>query len=242
MSKPESIVYIDKAAAFYELPAHATGVIRMDVEAAFKRLDLHTGQKARELLENDPYNVHPITYDTIAKLVDNTADSKIAVLVYDRPAKNNGEMRLAGLSSVGIGGHVEHPDVARGAQGQIDLFATVTSAGLRELQEEVKLSHPPVSLPIEALIFDPSNEVGKVHLGVWGLAWVSSESEIIDSEDQLLNARWELLEDIDTSKFENWSKMVIEQMQSLYLPKKAGDHDGDMYEDGHDRLRALAEQ
>lgn len=246
MSKPESIVYIDKAAVFYELPARAAGVIECDVEAMFKNLDIHTGQASRDLLENNPYKLHPITYGTIGKWVDvagaERVETELAILVYDRPVKGNGEVRLSGMSSIGIGGHYERFDVKHNDDGSIALYKTTVETGLREKNEEVTLDHMVTDATPTAVIYDPSDNVGLYHLGVWGLSMVPSETEIVGSEDQILNPRWELLESINPAKFESWSRLLIAHLQSNYLPKKAGDHDGDMYEDGHDRLRALAEE
>lgn len=216
MSKPEVIVAIDKAQVFYTLPAYANGVMESNVFEIFKDLNMYASTRSRGLMENHPYELHPINYHAVIKLVDAAGPDRVEtetyIFVYDRPSKGNGEARLAGLSSIGIGGHVERYDVHHTEEGCIDLWETVVATGLREVQEEVKLSHPPLELPVRGFIYDTSNEVGRVHLGVWGVAEVPAECEILETEDQLLNGRWENIRDIDPAKFESWSKLLLEHL------------------------------
>jgi predicted NUDIX family phosphoesterase len=77
--------------------------------------------------------------------------------VYTRTTKQ-GEERLHGKRSVGVGGHVSTIDAAKGPPYEYGL--------VRELNEEVTVNcRHDVQAPA-ALINDDSNDVGKVHLGV----------------------------------------------------------------------------
>lgn len=240
IAKPEVIVAIDKAQVFYNLPARASGVLESNVFEIFKNLDIYASTRVRGLMENHPYELHPINYHLLIKQISTAGRHgtipETYVFVYDRPIKGNGEERLAGLSSVGVGGHVERYDVKYNPNGSINLWETITTTGLRELQEEVKLTKAPLELPVRGFIYDTSNDVGRVHLGVWGVAEVPEDTEILGTEDQLLNGRWENIRDIDTSKFESWSKLLLEH---LCPPPKDADRE---FEDGHDALRHAAEQ
>ena len=70
----------------------------------------------------------------------------------------SGEKRLHAKRSVGIGGHISRED----AEGGSDVYATGMQ---RELAEEVVIKAEYTETR-EGLIYDPSSDVGKVHLGV----------------------------------------------------------------------------
>jgi predicted NUDIX family phosphoesterase len=83
-----------------------------------------------------------------------------AVFAYRR--RGDGESRLRGLVSIGVGGHINAGDCS-GLTG----YVGVGAGFLRELDEEVILTPPGGSdMQWLGVIDDDSDEVGKVHLGV----------------------------------------------------------------------------
>jgi predicted NUDIX family phosphoesterase len=83
-----------------------------------------------------------------------------AVFAYRR--RGDGESRLRGLVSIGVGGHINADDCS-GLTG----YVGVGAGFLRELDEEVVLI-PPGGTDLQWLgvINDDTDEVGRVHLGV----------------------------------------------------------------------------
>lgn len=80
-------------------------------------------------------------------------------LFHYRRGKGVGESRLAGLLSIGLGGHINPSDAG-------SLQETSYRAGLaRELAEEIASMAPSHSRPL-GLVNDDSNDVGRVHLGI----------------------------------------------------------------------------
>jgi predicted NUDIX family phosphoesterase len=132
------------------------------------------------------------------------------VFVYRR-GKLQGEKRLLGNYSMGIGGHISISDPT--------LFGTTYQAGLqRELDEEVSIESPSTQR-IVALLNDDSNEVGKVHMGI--VHAIHLEKPLVKPKEKSINetgflSREELQKDID--KFENWSQICIQNIERVLKP------------------------
>lgn len=82
------------------------------------------------------------------------------VLSYVRKA---GDARLVGRTSIGVGGHIHPSDMA----GDVPTLSTFATAAMREIEEELG----PGTVTIDdsrwmGWLNDPSDDVGKVHLGV----------------------------------------------------------------------------
>ena len=108
----------------------------------------------RSQMETDPSYKQLIPYVLLQWTDD---DGTVKLFTYTRGG-GSGEARLHAKRSIGIGGHISREDAADGA----DPYAT----GMRrELAEEVQLGSDYTETR-EGLIYDPSNEVGRVHLGV----------------------------------------------------------------------------
>lgn len=115
-----------------------------------------------------------------------------------------GEKRLHALRSVGIGGHISREDTSGS-----DLYRTGMQ---RELDEEVVFDQTgPES--IVGLIYDPSNDVGKVHLGVVHLMRLSGPS-VRAREVDLLEAGFLPLSQIrsEIDRLETWSRLALEAL------------------------------
>ncbi len=157
----------------------------------------------RKEAESDPAYKQLIPYAVLH------CDDK--VFVYRR-GKLQGEKRLLGNYSLGIGGHISISDPT--------LFGTTYQAGLqRELDEEVSLESR-YTQRIVALLNDDSNEVGKVHFGI--VHAIALEKPFVRPKEKSINETGfldadKLQRDID--KFENWSKICIENIHRVIAHK-----------------------
>ncbi|HAC91062.1 MAG TPA: phosphoesterase [Planctomycetaceae bacterium] len=122
------------------------------------------------------------------------------VFQYTR-GKGQGEKRLHALRSVGIGGHISREDAA----GE-DLYR---SGMMRELTEEMIIDSP-YQEELVGFIYDDTNAVGRVHLGVVHRLTLDQpaararESELTDSgfvSVHYLKSQWERLE--------SWSQLCL---------------------------------
>lgn len=119
-----------------------------------------------------------------------------------------GEPRLAGLRSLGVGGHVNATDGTVGAEG-------LDRAIRRELAEEVVLTETP-TLRYLGVINDDSTEVGRVHLGLVALAEL--RRPLVRLRDPtLVDGRFDaparLLD--QASAFEGWSRLCLPALINL---------------------------
>lgn len=127
------------------------------------------------------------------------------IFTYERGGKG-GEARLHGNLSVGLGGHVDelpHPHT---------LLQRLQLEAQRECEEEakVKLQRPP---EFNHMLFDGTNAVGRVHLGLWAIAPFDHSQLLVLEEGMIENGRWEsparLLQPDMFQRLENWSKLVV---------------------------------
>lgn len=207
----------------------------------------------RQYLENDPDFLQFIPY-----LILRTGGTDAHKVVgYNRPPAT-GESRLAGNFSIGLGGHVEPHDLAyplvkhsvdeRKACNFPASFSDVLSmCSQREMLEEVKPSwnnaagetvSPEVYAtefgPV-ALIYDTSNDVGKVHLGlvyVVHLHGVSPAEDLIlgisaNSPDEVRDIRFLTKEEaLNQESPESWTSLVLRHETDLLgLPCPRSDED-----------------
>lgn len=132
-----------------------------------------------------------------------------SVFNYRRSAKA-GERRLAGLRSIGVGGHLNVGDV--GDQIGLDGLRRGIS---RELAEEVTLAEEP---PIRYLgiINDDTTDVGRVHIGLIALAELA-EPRVSLRDPTLLDGRFDRPETLvaRSSSFEGWSQLCLPALISL---------------------------
>ena len=129
------------------------------------------------------------------------------VFVYRR-GKLLAEKRLLGSYSLGIGGHISVTDPG--------LFGSSYDDGLkREINEEVTIeSH--YTQRVVALLNDDSNDVGKVHFGVVHV--LTLDKPLVKPREKSINETKflgisELQKDVE--KFENWSKICIQNIEQL---------------------------
>lgn len=166
----------------------------------------------RSIAENDPTHLQIIPYVVFIYRPKNL--NTIRAFAYRRGAQG-GESRLHAKWSVGIGGHVNDQD-----GGPFNHLAF--SKGMwREVNEEVRIVDY-VKTNYCGTIYDPSTEVGRVHLGVLQVIElldgyiVSKDPSIVDA--QLFTFGTLLSGVID---FEPWSQMVINGLFAILNGTKA---------------------
>nr|WP_263313044.1 NUDIX domain-containing protein [Mammaliicoccus sp. Marseille-Q6498] len=153
--------------------------------------------KRRGDMEEDPSYKQLISYC----ILENEDDE---VLVYER-LKGGGEGRLHGLSSIGVGGHMNDVSNAVNVEEVIRVNAE------RELEEEVGLNKEDVeNMELIGFINDDQNEVGKVHIGlVFKLSVNKSSVEAIETDTLRIN--WVKKENLaNEQNYETWSSLIIE--------------------------------
>ena len=155
----------------------------------------------RSQMETDPSFKQLIPY----VLLEWTSDEgEVHLFTYTRGG-GSGEARLHAKRSVGIGGHISREDAAGGA----DPYSTGMQ---RELSEEVVLETDYTETRV-GLIYDPSNDVGKVHLGVvhrftlHGPHVTSNETDLAEGGFVTLAS---LREQMD--RLETWSQLAIKAL------------------------------
>lgn len=125
-----------------------------------------------------------------------------------RRGKLQGEKRLLGNYSIGVGGHISTKDM--------NLFdIPYQEAMRRELNEELKIESP-FKEYIAALLNDDSNEVGRVHLGIIHILCLDKPL-VTRREQSIIEATFvdhsQLLKEIQ--KYENWSQLCIQKLERL---------------------------
>ncbi len=152
-------------------------------------------------METDPSYKQLIPY-VLLEWTDQ--DGSVMLFTYTRGG-GSGEARLHAKRSVGIGGHISEEDAAGGAD-------PYTTGMHRELAEEIKLDSG-YRETREGLIYDPSNEVGQVHLGVVH-RFVLESPHVESNEPDLAEGGFvgvaELKSQID--RMETWSQLAIEAL------------------------------
>jgi predicted NUDIX family phosphoesterase len=133
-------------------------------------------------------------------------DGKIAL--YQR-TKKGGENRLHNMHSIGFGGHIDAFDLAYDEDGIINLDKTIETSAQREIDEELLVSSI-VSKKHLGYIYDDSNPVGRVHIGVVE-QWELSSADIKSNEDEIHVVGLFSIEELKnyTGEMENWSSHII---------------------------------
>ncbi len=136
--------------------------------------------------------------------------------MYQR-GKGVGEARLAGNDSIGYGGHVDLADMIA-TNSIIDLRETLRVSAERELAEELIVLNPEgeavnigdvVHPQFRGLIYDKSNNVGMVHLGLVFVADLPVGFSVIPNEVELIpRLPMTASEILENDNAESWTKIV----------------------------------
>lgn len=159
--------------------------------------------KPRSQMETDPSFKQLIPY-VLLQYTDPSGIPRIFTYVRG----GGGERRLHEKMSIGIGGHINKQDIG---YSDHPYFAGMS----RELAEEVKINTTYTNTQV-GLIYDPSNEVGKVHLGIVHiLSLEECDGELVTpnesgiSKSGFLTVR-ELRENYE--QLETWSQICLDAL------------------------------
>ena len=155
----------------------------------------------RGQMETDPSYKQLIPY----VLLEWTNDSGLTHLFAYTRGGGSGETRLHAKRSVGIGGHISREDAAGGSD-------PYTTGMHRELAEEVNLGTDYRESCV-GLIYDPSNDVGKVHLGVVHRFQLESPT-VTSNEADLADGGFVQLDRLreERDRLETWSQLAIDAL------------------------------
>lgn len=135
-----------------------------------------------------------------------------------RRIPGTGEPDLAGRRSVGLGGHVNASDVCA-AEGE-GLSFVVWMAAQREVEEEmVQYAAWVTRFSPVALLYDPSNPVGRRHVGVVYRAEVGGRGDVL-LRPGLDHLGWQTPAEVlggDGPPLETWSRIVLGRPEVLGL-------------------------
>lgn len=139
-----------------------------------------------------------------------------------RRIPGTGEPDLAGRRSVGLGGHVNAADVVS-AEG-LDLAFVAWFAAQREASEEISedSSASVLSLKPVALLYDPSDVVGRRHVGIVYRAEIGGRGAI-RLRPGLESLGWKTPGEVlggDGPPLESWSRIVLGRPEVLGLEER----------------------
>lgn len=141
--------------------------------------------------------------------------------------KSGGEERLYGKHSIGFGGHIVKSDEENCPAAPASGIAAFWGGFHRELREELIIDSPPYTVQagdvvladmrhvVVGAIYDSSNEVGQVHLGLAVCCDVPVPA-IYPNEPAVSRLHWcdgKQLQNNDLHMFENWSQILISNLQ-----------------------------
>ncbi|UBH12409.1 NUDIX domain-containing protein [Macrococcus armenti] len=199
----EQIIVVDRETIFSHEKNHFNGFISMEDQRAleiYETLSKYEVKRRGDMEEDERYK-QLISYC----ILENEQNE---VLVYER-LSGGGENRLHGLSSIGIGGHMNRIDNAQ-------IEDVLLENASRELEEEVGITDVSLNaLELIGFINDDDTEVGRVHIGLVFKLKVNA-SEIFVNETDTLKIDWKkehvLMQE---TNYESWSRLIIEAIYNV---------------------------
>lgn len=163
----------------------------------------YTSYRPRDVMEQDPSFKQLIPY-CIFRHGD-------LVFSYRRD-KGQGESRLLGKRSIGIGGHISTVDEAAGGSSYLEGMR-------REIEEEVFLDAGYQQRCV-GLINDDLTEVGKVHLGIVHLFELDTP-QVRPREQSIIQTGFATPEELarDRDQFETWSQICLDYLLATKEPR-----------------------
>lgn len=157
--------------------------------------------RPRGAMEKDPSFKQLIPY-VVLQWTDAAGEPHL--FAYTR-GSGQGESRLHAKRSVGIGGHISAEDAAGGS----DPYRTGME---RELTEEVRIESTFAETCV-GLIYDPSTEVGEVHVGVVH-RFVLQTPDVHPNEDDICDTGFVSLSQLRAEKdrLETWSQLCLDHL------------------------------
>ena len=157
----------------------------------------------RDYCETDITHLQLLPYVLIGK----KQDGLTRYFTYRRGNKGN-ESRLHDLFSIGVGGHVEEAPTAA-----IKLDSVLINCAKREIKEEIGIIVPysvlQAALANALIIHDCSNEVGRVHLGIAMVVFVSNINIGATEEGVISDHGWYTVPELRAKNLESWSSILI---------------------------------
>lgn len=150
--------------------------------------------KKRGEIEHDACYKQPIPY-----VVFCDADKRVACF-----PRHSSEVRIHGLWSVGVGGHVDAQD-----QGD-DLFSTLINGAYRELAEEM-VGFCPKQMPLHfcGVINEELTSVGHTHFGCVFKVKLRSDQSVFAAQE-LEGLVWMTQQELGGVRLELWSEMALQ--------------------------------
>lgn len=213
----EKVLVIPKVAA-------CPGGVPLDTIDMVELIDQNSFFMDRELAEVDERYVQIIPYVIIRFLDEDSKNeeynSSDYIFLYQR-LKKSSEARLHSKFSVGIGGHINPIDVGDDPPSYTD----VIKAAIREIHEEIQLEDDEhddriseeLLYPFEdPFIYDDSNEVGKVHLGII-FTYEANSKNVNIKETTKMEGKFVSLKELETlrenrDQFENWTNIALDRI------------------------------
>lgn len=168
------------------------GISTENIDSVVDVIVSHHEFVPRTTAENDPTRKQIIPYVVLCR-----GDEVFAT----RRLNKGGEQRLHGLISLGIGGHI---NLETDGDGDDVLYRGLK----REVKEEVDITFKSAFVP-RGLINDDSNDVGKVHLGMFFTLDV--EGDVSVRETDKLEGFWVDRSELESMMpdMETWSRLVV---------------------------------
>lgn len=199
----EQIIVVNRETIFNHEKNHFNGFISIEDQKALEIYETLSKYevKRRGDMEEDPSYKQLISYC----ILENENDE---MLVYER-LTGGGETRLHGLSSIGIGGHMNQLD-------DTQIEGVLLDNAARELEEEVGVKDVnPLNLNLIGFINDDDNEVGRVHIGLVFKLKVKA-SEVYVNETDTLKIEWKPENTLmQGAEYESWSRIIIESIYNV---------------------------
>ena len=143
-----------------------------------------------------------------------------ALLLLER-TKAQGERRLHGKLSIGIGGHVNPVDRAGSRERDVEATADdVLLEGLRrEVEEELHVRGTP-RIRASGFLNDDATAVGAVHFGFVAVADATA-CEVEIRETEMMAGRFVELDELralharESDRFETWSSLLLDELEAV---------------------------
>ncbi len=139
-----------------------------------------------------------------------------SIVMYKR-TKKGAEKRLHNLLSIGIGGHISISDIILNNDGIISQKSTIEKAQAREIDEEIEYPEI-IEKKLLGLIYDNTDEVSRVHIGI-GTLWYLEKPFVKIKETELTECNFCHLKDLISyvDRMENWSRICSSFLISKFL-------------------------
>lgn len=125
-------------------------------------------------------------------------------------SRNGNETRLHGSRSLSVGGHIDIEDYLLSSYSMRD---SIAQSAKRELEEEAGIRAWFELEDFNSIIYNPTNNVSKVHMGVFTSFTLKDESLIVPDEelyDVQFLTKDQLVKDIE--QYEDWSQHIINNL------------------------------